>query len=66
MHGPISSAGDRLVPANDPDFVHTLEGPDDMPAHIKTAQGHVHEFAERAFGPFCTRKAPVWRHESDS
>jgi secondary thiamine-phosphate synthase enzyme len=28
---------DRLVPANDPDFEHTLEGPDDMPAHIKTA-----------------------------
>jgi secondary thiamine-phosphate synthase enzyme len=28
---------DRLVPANDPDFEHTLEGPDDMPSHIKMA-----------------------------
>jgi secondary thiamine-phosphate synthase enzyme len=26
---------DRLVPANDPHFGHTLEGPDDMPSHIK-------------------------------
>ena len=28
---------DRLVPENDPHFRHTLEGPDDMPAHIKMA-----------------------------
>ena len=28
---------DRLVPENDPHFQHTLEGPDDMPAHIKMA-----------------------------
>ncbi len=28
---------DRLVPADDPDFQHTLEGPDDMPSHIKMA-----------------------------
>ncbi len=27
----------RLVPDGDPLFVHTLEGPDDMPAHIKCA-----------------------------
>ncbi|MCA9519609.1 MAG: secondary thiamine-phosphate synthase enzyme YjbQ, partial [Myxococcales bacterium] len=27
----------RLVPENDPHFTHTLEGPDDMPAHIKSA-----------------------------
>lgn len=27
----------RLVPANDPDFEHTTEGPDDMPSHIKMA-----------------------------
>ncbi len=25
----------RLVPENDPLYSHTLEGPDDMPAHIK-------------------------------
>ncbi len=26
----------RLVPEDDPIYTHTLEGPDDMPAHIKT------------------------------
>jgi secondary thiamine-phosphate synthase enzyme len=28
---------DRCVPENEPYFDHTQEGPDDMPAHIKTA-----------------------------
>ena len=28
---------DRLVPAQDRHFTHTLEGPDDMPSHIKMA-----------------------------
>ncbi|MDX2309567.1 MAG: secondary thiamine-phosphate synthase enzyme YjbQ [Hyphomicrobium sp.] len=27
----------RLVPEGDPLFVHTAEGPDDMPAHVKAA-----------------------------
>lgn len=27
----------RLVPENDPEYTHTLEGPDDMPSHIKMA-----------------------------
>lgn len=27
----------RLVPDGDPLFVHTIEGPDDMPAHVKAA-----------------------------
>jgi secondary thiamine-phosphate synthase enzyme len=27
----------RLVPESDPHFQHTLEGPDDMPSHIKMA-----------------------------
>ena len=27
----------RHVPENDPHFTHTLEGPDDMPSHIKAA-----------------------------
>ena len=27
---------DRLVPENEPYFRHTLEGPDDMPSHIKS------------------------------
>ena len=26
----------RTVPDGDPDFVHTAEGPDDMPAHVRT------------------------------
>ncbi len=28
---------DRLVPEDDPLYTHRAEGPDDMPAHIKTA-----------------------------
>jgi secondary thiamine-phosphate synthase enzyme len=27
----------RLVPENDPEYTHIHEGPDDMPAHIKSA-----------------------------
>ena len=27
----------RLVPEDDPDFTHTLEGADDMPSHVKMA-----------------------------
>jgi secondary thiamine-phosphate synthase enzyme len=27
----------NLVPENDPAYIHTMEGPDDMPAHIKTS-----------------------------
>ena len=28
---------DKMVPENDPLFTHTLEGSDDMPAHLKSA-----------------------------
>jgi secondary thiamine-phosphate synthase enzyme len=28
---------ERHVPENDPHFTHTVEGPDDMPSHIKAA-----------------------------
>lgn len=28
---------DKIAPENDPDHHHTMEGPDDMPAHIKNA-----------------------------
>jgi len=31
----------RLVPENDPEFTHTFEGTDDMPAHIKAALTNV-------------------------
>ena len=27
----------KVIPENDPDFLHTYEGPDDMPAHLKAA-----------------------------
>ncbi len=27
----------KTVPENDPDYIHTDEGPDDMPAHLKAA-----------------------------
>lgn len=27
----------HLVPDGDPMFIHTIEGPDDMPAHVRTA-----------------------------
>ncbi len=32
----------RLVPDGDRLFVHTCEGPDDMPAHVKTALTQTH------------------------
>jgi len=28
---------ERIAPENDPHYTHTMEGPDDMPAHFKTA-----------------------------
>lgn len=28
---------DKMVPENDPDYLHDDEGPDDMPAHLKSA-----------------------------
>ena len=37
MCGPISSAFSRLVPDGDPLFRHRVEGPDDMPAHVRAA-----------------------------
>lgn len=33
----------RLVPENDPHYTHTAEGPDDMPAHIRSALTHSSE-----------------------
>ncbi len=34
---------ERLVPPDDPHYTHTLEGPDDMPSHIKMALTRTHE-----------------------
>lgn len=33
----FKAAFDRMVPENAPYYTHTQEGPDDMPAHLKTA-----------------------------
>ena len=33
----MESFFNRLVPDGDPLFIHTVEGPDDMPAHVRTA-----------------------------
>ena len=40
----------RLVPENDPHFEHTLEGPDDMPSHIKMALTRTSESVPLAEG----------------
>ncbi len=32
----LDKAFDRLAPENEPYYQHTVEGPDDMPAHIKS------------------------------
>ena len=42
---------ERLVPENDPNFEHTLEGPDDMPSHIKMALTRTSETV-----PFAARR----------
>jgi secondary thiamine-phosphate synthase enzyme len=33
---------ERIAPENDPRYRHTTEGPDDMPAHIRTALTQTH------------------------
>ena len=33
----FSTIMNRLIPEGDPDYVHTQEGDDDMPAHVKSA-----------------------------
>jgi secondary thiamine-phosphate synthase enzyme len=43
---------DRLVPEGDPHFTHTLEGPDDMPSHVKMALTRSSETIPFADGQF--------------
>jgi secondary thiamine-phosphate synthase enzyme len=38
----LESFFNRLVPDGDPLFIHTIEGPDDMPAHVRTALTQTH------------------------
>lgn len=33
----LGYAVDKIAPENDPGYIHTIEGPDDMPAHIKSS-----------------------------
>ena len=43
----------RLVPDGDPLFVHTMEGDDDMPAHVRTALTTVNLSIPIAEGRLC-------------
>lgn len=56
---------DRLVPAADPDFTHTLEGADDMPSHIKMALTRTSEtvpFAEGRLRLGTWQGLFLWEH----
>lgn len=55
----------RLVPERDPHFTHTLEGPDDMPAHIKAALTSTNISIPVAQGRLCLgtwQGIYVWEH----
>lgn len=56
---------DRLVPERDPHFTHTLEGPDDMPSHIKMALTRTSEsvpFADGALLLGTWQGIFLWEH----
>lgn len=60
---------DRLVPENDPVFEHTLEGPDDMPSHIKMALTRTSEtipFAEGRLLLGTWQGVFLWEHRRAS
>jgi secondary thiamine-phosphate synthase enzyme len=55
----------RLVPEHDPHFTHTLEGPDDMPAHSKAALTSTSISIPVAQGRLCLgtwQGIYVWEH----
>lgn len=57
----------RLVPDGDPLFVHTIEGDDDMPAHIRTALTTVNLSVPIANGRLCLgtwQGIYVWEHRA--
>jgi secondary thiamine-phosphate synthase enzyme len=59
----------RLVPDGDPLFEHTMEGPDDMPAHIRTALTAVNlniPVAERRMVLGTWQGIYVWEHRRAS
>ena len=55
----------RLVPDGDPLFIHTAEGEDDMPAHVRTALTTVNLSVPVAEGRLCLgtwQGIYVWEH----
>jgi secondary thiamine-phosphate synthase enzyme len=57
----------RLVPDDDPHFEHTMEGPDDMPSHIKMALTRTSEsvpFAESRLMLGTWQGVYLWEHRS--
>jgi len=57
----------RLVPDGDPLFVHTMEGDDDMPAHIRTALTAVNLSIPIADGRLCLgtwQGIYLWEHRT--
>jgi len=60
---------DRLVPEDAPDFTHTLEGPDDMPSHIKMALTRTTELIPFVEGRLCLgtwQGLFLWEHRARS
>jgi secondary thiamine-phosphate synthase enzyme len=60
---------DRLVPEDDPHFEHTLEGPDDMPSHIKMALTRTSEsvpFADGRMQLGTWQGIFLWEHRRSS
>jgi secondary thiamine-phosphate synthase enzyme len=57
----------RLVPDGDPLFVHTMEGDDDMPAHVRTALTAVNLGIPIAEGRLCLgtwQGIYLWEHRT--
>ena len=44
---------ERLAPEGDPQYTHTLEGPDDMPSHIRMALTRTSEVIPFVDGRLC-------------
>lgn len=56
---------DKLVPEDDPNYVHTLEGPDDMTSHIKMALTRTAEVIPFVQGRLCLgtwQGVFLWEH----
>ena len=55
----------KLVPEDDPDYHHTFEGPNDMPAHIRSAMTQVSEqipFSEKRLMLGTWQGIFLWEH----